>query len=176
MKRIPARQSGISLVELLVALSILALTLTLGVPSFTGSRTSVQRNQAMLGLSGSLALARSEAARRAVSVRVCASDDGLACSGANPPIWDNGWIVFTDVDEDGNLDVGTDELIHTEQFGAPKFTLTPDNGLLAGVLFSDKGFPNATGDFTYCDTRESRVYNLGFVGRVEQVSTGAGCP
>lgn len=174
--RILARQNGISLVELLVALSIVALTLTLGVPNFYDSRTSVHRNQAMLGILSSLTLARSEAARRAVSVRVCASDNGLACSGANPPVWEDGWIVFTDVDGDGTLDAGTDEMIHTEQFGAPKFTLTPDNGLLFGVLFNGNGFPDATGDFTYCDARESRVYNLGFVGRAEQISTGAGCP
>ena len=173
---IQAGQRGISLVELMVTISILALTLTLGIPSFTGSRGSMQRNQAMLDLSDAFTLARSEVARRGVSVRVCASGDGLACSNDDPPEWDNGWIVFTDVDEDGALDVGTDVMVHAAQYGAPAFTLTPDNGLLDGVLFSGKGFPDATGDFTYCDSKESRVYSLGFVGRVEFVSTGAGCP
>jgi len=168
-------QKGISLVELMTTVSIISLTLTFGVPTFSGSRASVQRGQVMLDLADSFSLARSEAARQGVSVRVCPSDTGLACSDADKPDWSRGWIVFTDINEDGLLDAGTDQMVHTARFSAPGFTLTPDGPLVAGVLFGDNGSPSVTGDFTYCDPKESRTYALGFVGRVEHVSTGAGC-
>jgi len=171
-----ASQSGISLVELMVIVSIIALTLTLGIPSFSGSRAKMQRTQALQDLTDSFALARSEATRRGVAVRVCASDDGATCTAANPPPWDHGWIAFTDVNQDGSLSAGADELIHARQFSAPAFTLTPDITLANGVLFGGDGLPSAAGQFTYCDNNESQVYALSLVGRFERLSSGAGCP
>jgi len=171
-----ASQSGISLVELMVTISIVALTLTLGVPSFTGSKSKMQRTRAIVDLTDSFALARSEATRRGVAVRVCASSDGATCTAANPPAWDHGWIVFTDIDENGSMDTGTDELIDAARFNAPAFTLTPDATLANGVLFSGRGLPSAAGQFTYCDNNESQVYALSLVGRLEHISTGTGCP
>jgi type IV fimbrial biogenesis protein FimT len=165
-----------SLVELLTAIAIVVIALTLGIPSFNGVATSLQRVQASAEIADSFTMARSEAARRGVTVRVCASADSINCSTDEEPSWAGGWIVFTDLDENSLVDAGTDEMIHGVRYGNPHFTLTANRDIAQGVVFRGSGFPDHTGRFDYCDERESRVLELTYVGRVEIVSTGEGCP
>lgn len=83
------RQSGFTLIELMVTISVLAILLGVGVPSFQatiqGNRISTSAND----LVAALQFARSEAVRRGVNVTVCSSNDQATCSGA----WSDGWIV-----------------------------------------------------------------------------------
>jgi type IV fimbrial biogenesis protein FimT len=83
----------------MVAITVLAIGLGIAVPSFTDmtrrNRLTTQTNS----LLSALAIARSEAVKRGVSVTVCpaqtASDTADQCSGDTN--WaENGWIVFTD--------------------------------------------------------------------------------
>jgi type IV fimbrial biogenesis protein FimT len=90
-------------IELLSALSIVAIISAMAVPAF---RTFVQNNRAAEqsnALVGALALARNEAVTRGVPVSACASTDGESCdvSGGLFTFWTPGWIVFTDAA--GNL-------------------------------------------------------------------------
>jgi type IV fimbrial biogenesis protein FimT len=90
-------------IELLSALSIVAILSALAVPAF---RDFMQNNRAAEqsnALVGALALARNEAVTRGVPVSVCASTDGETCDAAGGlfTFWSSGWIVFTDAA--GNL-------------------------------------------------------------------------
>jgi type IV fimbrial biogenesis protein FimT len=89
------RQCGFTLVELLVALAIAAVLLTLGVPSFRSTIASSRLTSSTSDLVGSLAQARSEAIRRGVRVTVCISNDGATCATSGN--WDRGWISFVDI-------------------------------------------------------------------------------
>ncbi len=170
------RNRGITLVELMTTVSVAAVTLSLGVPAFTGVQASMLRTQASMEMIASFSLARSEAARRGVSVTVCPPNtDGTACSSDHSPNWASGWIVFTDPDEDRNIDSGTDEIVHTARLASGNISITSDSSIASGVLFSGSGFPDATGSYTYCDADESRVLALSYIGRLEQVSSGTGC-
>jgi type IV fimbrial biogenesis protein FimT len=177
------RHCGISLVELIITVAIAALALTLGVPAFTGVQTTMQRAQASMELIASFSLARSEAARRGVSVTICPpTNQGDRCNTEQSPPWGAGWIVFTDLDENSVVDEGTDELIHTARFPQSAFSITTRSEIpgavseiAQGVHFRGSGFPNATGRYLYCDRSESRELALSYVGRLEQVSSGAGC-
>ncbi|MCL4790482.1 MAG: GspH/FimT family pseudopilin [Gammaproteobacteria bacterium] len=87
-------------IELLAALSIVAILGAMAVPAF---RDFMQNNRAAEqsnALIGALALARNEAVTRGVPVSVCASTDGESCDddGALFTPWTPGWIVFTDAD------------------------------------------------------------------------------
>ena len=84
--------AGFTLIELMMTLVVLAILLTVGVPSFNqillNSRTAALAND----LTSAVNLARAEAITRAELVSVCPSDDASTCSGA----WTDGWIVVVD--------------------------------------------------------------------------------
>lgn len=82
-------QSGVTLVELLIVIVVMAILTALAVPSF---RTMVINNQVRSftnNLYASLLLARSEAIKRNTNVTVCASSNGTSCTGS----WSAGWIT-----------------------------------------------------------------------------------
>jgi type IV fimbrial biogenesis protein FimT len=170
-----SRIRGISLVELMTTVGIAAIALTLGVPAFTGVHSGMQRTQASMELIASFRLARSEAARRGVSITICPSGDGLACSTDPAPSWSAGWMVFTDLNENSRVDSATDTIVYTARFGQGSFSLTSDTAIAKGVLFSGSGFPKATGRYTYCDKTGALNLDLSYVGRIEQVATSTGC-
>ena len=89
---------GMTVIELLAALSIVAILSALAIPAF---RDFLQNNRAAEqsnALVGALALARNEAVTRGIPVSVCASTDGETCDGAGGlfTLWTPGWIVFSD--------------------------------------------------------------------------------
>jgi type IV fimbrial biogenesis protein FimT len=79
----------VTLVELMVALGILTIVLTIGVPNFISLAHNSQVSALADALSMTLAVARSEAIRRGAPVTVCASTDGSTCGDD----WSRGWIV-----------------------------------------------------------------------------------
>ncbi len=86
---------GMTAIELLAALSIVAILSAMAIPAF---RDFLQNNRAAEqsnALVGALALARNEAVTRGIPVSVCASTDGESCDVANT-VWTPGWIVFSD--------------------------------------------------------------------------------
>ena len=99
---------GFTLIELLVAMAVAAIVLTLGVPGFG---RVIERNQLTANINeivASLNFARSEAVRRNQRISVCHSSDGSSCSGTN---YDDGWIIFEDIDEDGDRDNPADVIL-----------------------------------------------------------------
>src|SRR5436309_3565173 len=86
-------QRGFTLLELMTALTVLAILVGIATPSFrqfsANSRTVASANS----LANALAVGRSEALRRGSPVAICASLDGIACNTTN---WSQGWLVFTD--------------------------------------------------------------------------------
>lgn len=111
MKRSTNR--GFSLVETLVALSLGAIALAYGVPSYQTFIANTRMSSATNLLLAHISAARSTAITRGLHVAVCASADQATCSGTTS--WETGWIVFTDADgEPGILD-GADKLLHSAQ-------------------------------------------------------------
>lgn len=97
-------QNGITLLELLVTLSIVAILLAAGVPSF---RAYVQ-NQELRGAAGRLAsdlhFARRAAVDRGARVGVCPGNARDGCRDI--PAWEDGWIVFGDDNGDRRRQAG----------------------------------------------------------------------
>ena len=92
------RQRGVTLVELMLALSIGALVTGLAVPALTGLMAGKGLTTSTNQLIADMTLARSEAVRRSGGVVICSSHDGKACSGSAD--WGDGWILF--VEQDGS--------------------------------------------------------------------------
>jgi len=97
------KENGFTLVELLVTIVVLTILLATAVPSFMeiikNNRLTAQANS----LVAAIQVTRSEAVKRGSGMVICAKDPGnLACSGNND--WTTGWIVFSDLDQEGDLD------------------------------------------------------------------------
>lgn len=96
---------GVTLVETLVAVTILVVLLMVAVPAYKsiieGNRRATYANQVLEDLT----LARSEAIKRNRQVVVCASTSGTACSGTASD-WTGGWIMYVDANGNGSLDAG----------------------------------------------------------------------
>ena len=95
-------QRGLTLIELMIAVAVLAVMLALAGPSFEQAINGNRLSSASSEVVGALQLARSEAVRNNRRVVLCRSDDGSACSSSNAS-WP-GWIVFVDTDSDGVRD------------------------------------------------------------------------
>lgn len=93
------RQSGYTLIELLVTLAVASILIAAATPSlaafFRINRLAGATNEMVL----SLQLARAEAARRGRPVSLCRSVNGTSCAGGTA--WADGWIVFQDANSTG---------------------------------------------------------------------------
>jgi len=168
-------QAGFTLMELLLAIAVLAILTTLALPAFTqfiaNNRLAAEANE----LVASFQYARSEAVKRGLPVQICSSADGTACGGD----WNQGWIAMVDPG-------GTEEVIRVWTASDDAFEFTPDNGTVqfapAGCLdTNDDGNCDADDDAVNfelqlpgCTTDNARRVTLERTGRV--ASERVNCP
>jgi len=128
---------GFTLIELLVSLGVAGVLVALAIPDFRQLIYSNQLASRSNRLIGSLQAARLDAINSNQRITVCASTDGSSCSGTKD--WSSGWLVFSDLDNDGAVDSGEPVLNQVEaddHLVAPanqsRFAFSPD-GTLHGV-------------------------------------------
>jgi type IV fimbrial biogenesis protein FimT len=160
------KQSGLTLIELMVTLSVAAILLVVAGPSFVSARKDNVRTTYINELVSSLNLARSEAAKSNSTIAICPSSDGEACAGDN---YDSGWIVFRNDNGDQPPVVDTGEVILRTHVGTPHpgTSLRATAGVDTGINFQPSGRPGTFGDITYCDDRgvtNARVVVVNLVG------------
>lgn len=112
-----AGQKGLTLIELMVTLAILAIVLSIAVPSFQGLIREQRATSIANEIVSALALARSEAIKRNRSIGVCqANSNANDCdNGTN---WAAGWAVV-----DGSLAAGS-RVIRVWQWPAGTATIS----------------------------------------------------
>ncbi len=110
MQITPHRMSGVTLVELMVTVAVLAIVTAIALPSFQSTIRSNRAATAANELLASLMLARSEAIRNGNSAGICPSANGTSCNSD----WSSGWLVWSDADGNGNLD-GNETIIRYSQ-------------------------------------------------------------
>lgn len=91
-------QRGYSLYELLMTLALMALVLTLGIPSFSGTVARSRISVEIDALFHAIHLARKESVMRREVVSLCPSSDGMDCEPGRD--WSIGWLMFTNHDRD----------------------------------------------------------------------------
>lgn len=172
MNTMQTRPAGFTLIELMVTLSVLAILLTIGIPSLQMFIQNSRLQSQSASLMGDLNYARAEAVRLGSPVAVCASANGAACSGALT--WETGWLIFNDINTDGVVDAG--ELLRAAPALGGGNTLRSGRAL---VRFNAQGFSNGFNDtFRVCDIRgpgSARGVVLSNQGRVRN-GIVLGCP
>lgn len=143
----PAKScQGFTLLELMVAITLLGVLLGIGIPSFNetirNNRTVAQTNEFITALN----LARSEASKRGLPVAICAANAAqTACASAAANNWMNGWLVFTDQGATvGAIDAG-EPILQTSRAVTNGLQLTSNN--IGFVRFGPSGSANANAIF-----------------------------
>lgn len=84
--------AGFTLIEMMIAVALMAILLSIAVPSFRDASLGSQLRAAANDLTASAHLARSEAIKRNAPVTLCVSSNGTTCGTGG---WQQGWIVLS---------------------------------------------------------------------------------
>ncbi|MBT5219421.1 MAG: prepilin-type N-terminal cleavage/methylation domain-containing protein [Woeseia sp.] len=96
------RQNGLTLYELLITMLVIGVILSIGVPNFAEFTQNSRLTSTSNDLLSSFQIARSEAARSKANITICASNNSLAPTANCGGTFNDGWIVFIDIDGDLN--------------------------------------------------------------------------
>jgi len=142
----PARHyasRGVTLVETLVVMGIVAILMAIGIPSYKYVTNANRISAEINGLLGDLQFARSEAIKQGRTVSVCVSTDQTSCSTASPDLnWHKGWIVYSDMNGNGAIDAPGEVLRAQKSFtGTDTFAA---NNSIGAINFNREGFATVT--------------------------------
>lgn len=180
-------QRGLTAIELMVTLAILAILVGLAAPSMTRFVVQWRLSNAVNALTGSLRIARTEAIARARPVVICPRAVGTAtacATGAGAKNLADGWIVFVNNDRDTTSDYSGstgDELLLRQDVlpgianiaNSGRFVFLP-NGVMqsgaAGIQFDASGLKAA-------DTPPwmQKMLCISKVGRMRYPTDGTDC-
>ncbi len=151
-KPLSSKQQGMTMLELLIVIVMVAILASMAVPSFNGSMARSQLNGMRANLASAMQLARSEALKRKSPVTVCTSNDQDGCSGSTD--WQDGWIIFADTDGNGSRAAG-EQLLQVKYSESRLVTYQAPSAL---ITFDRIGRAAAgSGDYSLCHPNNATV-------------------
>lgn len=158
----PGRQknSGFTLVELLVAISVFSVLIAVAAPSFQSFTRDARQVTLYNKVANVMRLARSEAIKRSISVSVCPRQTDSSCGND----WSKGMLVYDDALANGaagTLDV-SDTVLRVVKIKNTGVTLTASaivrplttTASQFNIRFSGRGQTNwSSGTWLICDGR-----------------------
>ena len=142
------KDSGLTLIELLITTTIIGISYTAVVPYFNGFFDHVRGYSTTHALRQTMVLARSEAIKRNTVVRICPTDNGVSCSSTSE--WQNGWITY--VPDQGQTALMPENIIL--DVSEPKTGIKIiKNGRENTVRFSSRGSIGLNRSFSICSSK-----------------------
>ncbi len=154
------REQGFGLVELVVAMAIMGILITITLPAMDSMLLSGRLRSYSNELLASAYLARSEAIKTNAVVRLCASASGTACDGS----WEQGWVVLR----------SDDAVIESHAALTEGFVI---NGSVTMLSFKPTGIGATQATLTVCKSGgdQSRVVTVNASGRPSVTKESGGC-
>jgi len=131
------KQSAFSLIELMVALVIVAILAAIAAPSFTTMISNNRMLSQAQDMTGGFKLARSEAIKRGTAVTLCPSSNGTSCIDNSS--LDSGWIVFVDNSNPGVVNTGEEIITYRNQVASGSISVSFSGGIKY-LRFSSQGY------------------------------------
>lgn len=159
--------AGLSLIEILVCLSVVAfLLLKMVTPGDASARQRRQIDSAMHELIAAVDMARAHAIAENVQVTFCRSDDGRRCQGR----WQEGSILFTDFNGDRVINQNDRLVFRLEPLSAEGTLEFRSFQNRQYLQLNSRGYSNyQNGNFTFCppngDPRMARQVIVSLTGR-----------
>lgn len=172
------RCGGFSLIEMLVVLTLIGIVTMLAAPSFNSAFLSNRLAGYANSFVASAQLARSEAIKRDRPVHLCRSGDGASCAAGGS--WQQGWIVWSDDNNNGTLDAG-ETIVQVQQAISTDYQL---NSTVGGydLVFQPVGGGSSAATLKLCRAAPSpgaqeRQIKIDATGRPSVTTTTTGvCP
>jgi len=154
---------GYSLYELIITIGLVALVMSLGVPSFGRMLADHRLRVEVDALFHAVHLARKESVVRRRAVTLCPSRDGQNCEPGFD--WSDGWIMFVNLDRDAPAARDSDEPL------LQRFSGTLHNQVVANrrsFSFRTTALRATNGTFILCDKARraaARALVVSYTGR-----------
>lgn len=180
-RRSVSHSNGYTILELMLAVAIVAIVAGFAVPSFLSTvranRTVTINNE----LVSALTLARSEAIKRGNRVTVCPTADQTTCLAGGT--WESGWMVFEDPAGAGTVDSGED-ILRVWEAATGGTTIRAAGSFSNFVSFVGSGetraAPSNTDSFYVCNKEgelaNGRTITVGVIGYAKTEKGAAVCP
>lgn len=134
------RAGGLTLIEVLVVMAVVAILTSAAVPSLAAFQRGADVRSATSAFFTAMQVARTEAMKRGLNTYMVPAVDGQ---------WASGWVVFVDVDGDQALNRSVDAVIVEAPAIATRVSVAPAStgvtqfidGTSRYILFSGSGFP-----------------------------------
>ena len=169
----PRNAAGVTLIELMIALSIVAVLTTMALPSFGKLMQSTASRSARSALSVSINQARIGAAMRSRQVVVCPSANQTDC-GRNLR-WQHGWISFIDSNQNGEHDA-VEELIGVAQAQPSGVAIVSTSGRHRIRYQADGSSDGSNLTLTVCDRRGAQSATTLVVSNSGRLRSGVPTP
>lgn len=166
------RHQGVTLIELIIALSIVAILTSISAPSLVNWQRNSERSAAITNFWHAIFLARSEAIKRNSVVVLCKSSDGQQCSNSASN-WANGWLVFENIDHDEPAQVDAGEPVLHVYNDAKGMSIRSNRPAFSFRPFA-QGSVNGT--IVFCDARgdqSARAIIISHTGRPRESAKDA---
>ena len=177
------RQTGFSIVELMVVLVIAAVAMTTAAPSLGTFVKNNRLQSRSIGLMRTIHLARSEAAKRRTRVVLCRTANPTAAipsCGGNSYTWTTGYLVFAAGNSNSTYEAGVDELLRVGMPASGDVTIRSNSVSNNNLEINPDGTTNeggGTARFAICDGRGGsfgRQIDVSPVGRPKVTKGSAG--
>ncbi len=147
------RENGFTLIELMIAVGLTGLLLSMAVPALDIFVSNARQTGAINDFVSTIHQARSTAVTTNTRVTICPSAGGTNCEAVG---WNAGWIMFSDPDSDRQVD--NDETILSAS--GPVDGLTIQSGQFSTFMMyrpngrvMNASLNGSSGAFTVCDDR-----------------------
>lgn len=171
---------GLTAVEVVIALTIVALALALAAPTLKDYRTHQRMRSALALFVADLSAARSEAVQRGSRVVVCPVTEGMLCRDRATIEWQDGWLVFEDANDDRERQASEPVLRATPALAGLRVLGSRHRSRLR--FFPNGTAPGSNASVTFCDARGltyARQVSLSASGRIRlktaEESDGGAC-
>ena len=148
-------KKGFTLLEMLIAIAIVAILLSIALPSMQSLMQDNNATTASNKIQKALLFARNQSSSTLNNITICPLNNTTSCTNN----WITGIDIFIDLDGDGDLDSGDDyKLVSGKAFNSTDTLSGPSTH----ITFSPSGEISGSSDlqFKYCSGEQKKSISL----------------